>query len=188
MPQVVVLDACVLYPAPLRSFFMYMTTIDLFRAKWTDAIHDEWMRNVLRDRPDMTRSQVEKIRDLMNSHARDCLVRDFEGLITDLTLPDPDDRHVLAAAIKAGAEAVVTFNLKDFPTETLRGFGVVARHPDDFVVDLFDRAPEVVLKAAGMQRASLKRPPLSVDDYLAALARQNLPRSVARLRERADSI
>ena len=188
MPPVVVLDSCVLYPAPLRSLFMYMTNLDLFRARWTDAIHEEWMRNVLKDRPDMTRTQVEKIRELMNSHARDCLVLDFEELIAGLTLPDPDDRHVLAAAIKSGAEAVVTFNLKDFPSETLRAFGVDARHPDDFIVDLLDTAPAIVCRAAGMQRASLKRPPLSVDDYLAALERQNLPRSVARLRERADSI
>jgi hypothetical protein len=179
MPQIVVLDACILYPAPLRSFFMYMTTLDLFRARWTEAIHEEWMRNVLRARSDMTRAQVEKIRDLMNSHARDCLVRDFEELIAGLTLPDPDDRHVLAAAIKSGAEAVVTFNLKDFPPATLRVYGVM---------DLLDRTPAIVCQAAGMQRASLKKPPLSVDDYLAALGRQNLPQSVARLRDLADAI
>jgi hypothetical protein len=95
-------DGCGLYPAPLRSLLMYLAMTDLFRAKWTDAIHEEWMRNVQADYPDITRAKAERIRDLMNAHVRDCLVTGYEDLISALTLPDPDDRHVLAAAIRAG--------------------------------------------------------------------------------------
>src|SRR5438128_11085266 len=98
------LDACVLYPAPVRSLFMYLAMTDLFRAKWTDAIHEEWMRNVQKDYPDITRAKAERIRDLMNAHVLDCRVTGYEELIPTLTLPDPDDRHVLAAAIQAGAD------------------------------------------------------------------------------------
>ncbi len=61
-------DACVLYPAPLRSFLMYLAVTDLYRARWTNDIHEEWMRNVVKDHPDIERAQVEHIRDLMNAH------------------------------------------------------------------------------------------------------------------------
>jgi hypothetical protein len=92
---------------------MYLALTDLYRAKWTDAIHEEWMRNVRKDYPDITQAQVERVRDLMNAHVRDCLVTGYEDLIGALTLPDPDDRHVLAAAIRAGADVIVTTNLAE---------------------------------------------------------------------------
>lgn len=113
-------DACVLYPAPLRSLLMYLAMTDLLRARWTDAIHEEWMRNVQNDYPDITRQKAERIRDLMNAHAHDCLVTGYEDLIEALVLPDPNDRHVLAAAIRAGADVIVTSNLADFPAGILR--------------------------------------------------------------------
>jgi len=90
------LDASVLYPAPLRDLLLELAVADLYRAKWSDAVHEEWIRSVLRDRPDLTRAQLERTCDLMNLHARDALVSDFEDLIDVLKLPDPDDCHVLA--------------------------------------------------------------------------------------------
>ena len=128
-----VFDACVLYPAPLRSFLMYLALTDMFRAKWTADIHEEWMRNVVKDYPDIKRKQVEHVRDLMDAHIRDCLVTDYDDLIEPLELPDPDDRHVLAAAIRCGASVIVTRNLKDFPAETLSKYGIEAQHPDEFI-------------------------------------------------------
>jgi hypothetical protein len=98
-------DACVLYPAPLRDLLMWLALTDLFNAKWTDEIHDEWIRNVLADRPDLKPEQLERTRQLMNTRVRDCLVTGYENLIERLTLPDQDDRHVLAAAILAGADS-----------------------------------------------------------------------------------
>jgi len=95
MNLTVVYDTCVLYPAPLRSFLMYLAVTDLYHARWSNDIHEEWMRNVVKDHADIPREQVERIRDLMNMHVRDCLVTGYEPLIGDLTLPDPDDRHVL---------------------------------------------------------------------------------------------
>src|SRR5260221_9772114 len=93
-------DACVLYPAPLRSFLMYLAVTDLYRARWSNDIHEEWMRSVVKDHADITGQQVERIRDLMNAHVRDCLINGYEELIPSLQLPDADDRHVLAAAIR----------------------------------------------------------------------------------------
>lgn len=163
-------DACVLYPAPLRSLLMYLAMTDLFRAKWTDAIHEEWMRNVEADYPDISRVKTERIRDLMNAHVRDCLVTGYEHLIAALALPDPDDRHVLAAAIHAGAEVIVTANLADFPAEILKPYGIEAQHPDHFVRQLLERAPAIVCDAAKKQRESLKNPPKSVEQYLETLS------------------
>jgi hypothetical protein len=79
-------DACVLYPAPLRDLLMWLALTDLFRARWTNAIHEEWMRNVLKNRPDLTRAQLERTRDLMNANVRDCLVQTVARLRTAIDL------------------------------------------------------------------------------------------------------
>lgn len=160
---------------------MYLALTGLYQARWTDAIHEEWMRSVVRDYPDVTRAKAERVRDLMNAHVEHCLVEGHEDIVPTLTLPDPDDRHVLAAAIRGGAGTIVTANLADFPTATLKPHGIVARHPDDFVSHWLDVAPLAVCEAARLQRGSLKRPPKTVDEYLDSLARQNLPRTVAAL-------
>ncbi len=113
-------DACVLYPAPLRDLLMQLALTDLFRARWTEQIHDEWIRNLLKKRPDLTLQQLTRTKELMNSHVRDCLVTNYEYLIPSLELPDPDDRHVLAAAIQGNADVIVTTNLSDFPSSVIR--------------------------------------------------------------------
>jgi predicted nucleic acid-binding protein len=182
----VVYDACVLYPAPLRSFLMYLAMTDLFRARWSNAIHEEWMEHVERDYPDITRQQVVRIRDLMNAHVRDCLVTGFEHLIPAVSLPDPDDRHVVAAAIHCGADLIVTFNLKDFPRETLEPIEIEALHPDAFIGQLLAEAPHTVFAAAKRHRASLKNPLKSVAEYLDSLDRQKLSKSVARMRNHLE--
>jgi predicted nucleic acid-binding protein len=177
-----VYDACVLYPAPLRDLLMHLALSDLFRAKWSNEIHDEWIRNVLKDRPDLKAEQLERTRTLMNSHVRDCLVTNFEDLIPALTLPDSKDRHVLAAAIRSGADVIVTYNLKDFPGEVLGKYGIEAQHPDEFIMHLLDLAPQVVCAAVKRQRQNLKNPPKTVGELLDVLAQQSLPETVSTLR------
>ena len=188
MSLTVLYDACVLYPAPLRSFLMYLAMTGLYRARWTNEIHEEWMRNVQKDYPDVSRQQAEKIRDLMNVHVTDCLVTGYEALVPTLVLPDSNDRHVLAAAISCQADIVLTFNLSDFPKEMLQPHGIEARHPDDFLAQQLDLASNIVCAAAKRQRQSLKNPPLSVEGYLASLERQGLVETVRGLREYADFI
>lgn len=167
---------------------MYLAVADLFRARWTDGIHEEWMRSVRNDYPDMTQAQVERIRDLMNAHVRDCVVTGYEWLIPQLQLPDPNDRHVLAAAIHSGAEVIVTMNLADFPPPTLSAYGIEAQHPDKFIMHLLGVAPQLVCEAAKRQRESLKNPPLNADAYLTSLERQGIPQTVAALRQLCQSI
>lgn len=178
----VIYDACVLYPAPLRDLLMWLALRDVFRARWTDQIHEEWIRSVLRDRPELS-DHLARTRQLMNSNVRDCLVSGYEPLIPALTLPDPDDRHVVAAAIHCGASLIVTFNLKDFPEEALRPHGLEAAHPDDFVFDLFDLYPAAVVQAAASHRQTLKNPAMSVEDYLDCLLKQRLTQTVDKLRQ-----
>jgi PIN domain len=181
-------DACVLYPAPLRDLLMYVAVTDLYRARWSNAIHDEWIRSLLRDRPDLTREQLQRTRELMNAHVRDCLVTGYEPLIPALSLPDPNDRHVLAAAIHCGADVIVTFNLRHFPDDILKPFGIEAQHPDDFLSYQLDLAPNIVCAAAKRQRTGLKNPPKTVEQYLESLERQGLAKTVSVLRRFAELI
>ena len=181
-------DACVLYPAELRSLLMYLALTDLFRARWTERIHEEWISGVLKDRPDLTREKLIRVRDLMNAHVRDSLVTGFDELIPSLTLPDPDDRHVLAAAIRGRADVIVTKNLRDFPANTLAAYGIAPQHPDAFIRHLLDLDLASVCKAAQTHRMSLKNPRFTADEYLALLERQELHQTVEVLRQFTDRL
>lgn len=177
-----VLDACVLYPAPLRDVLLELSVEGLFRARWTDQIHDEWIRNLLIKRRDVKLEQLQRTRTLMNQAVPDCLVTGYESLAATLALPDPDDRHVLAAAIVAGAGVVVTFNTSDFPRQVLEPYGLKAQHPDDFLIHQLGLSPEAVCTAMKRLRRRLRNPPMNADDHLDILARQQLPRFADQLR------
>jgi hypothetical protein len=178
-----VYDACVLYPAPLRDFLMRLAQTELFRARWTDDIHDEWIRSVLADRADLTPDQPNRTRLLMNGAIPDCLVTGYRELIPSLTLPDENDRHVLAAAIVARADIIVTFNLKDFPQSTLDQYSIVAVHPDAFALAQIDLSLDKVCTALRKQRLSLKNPPKTAEECLENLERLGLVQTVAELRK-----
>ncbi|WP_031433894.1 PIN domain-containing protein [Methylomarinum vadi] len=178
----VIYDACVLYPAPLRDLLMRLALTDLFKARWTDQIHEEWINALLR-RGQYDTTILERTRDLMDANVRDAKIIGYEGLIVGIELPDPDDRHVLAAAIKAGADAIITTNLKDFPEQTLSRYGIEAIHPDDFIYYQIDLAPAVACAAIKRQRQSLRNPPKSIDEFLAILQKQQLPQTVSALKK-----
>lgn len=114
-PYPVVLDACVLYPSLLRDLLMYLGLTGLYQPKWSAIIEDEWQRNLIKDRADLQLDKIKRTGQLMNRALPDAMVTGFEPLMTGINLPDVDDRHVVAAAIRCNAEIIVTFNLKDFP-------------------------------------------------------------------------
>jgi len=180
---VAVFDACVLYPASVRDLLLHLALADLFRARWTDRIHEEWIRGVLKQRQDLTLAQLERTRDLMNQAVPDCMVHSYEGLIDGLNLPDADDRHVLAAAVRCQAGVIVTYNLKHFPEDALAPYGIEAQHPDEFVSHLFDIDAGAVCAAVRDQRRSLKNPPLSVDELLNEFLARELAETVAQLQK-----
>lgn len=171
-------DANVLYPAPLRDFLMHLALTGVYRARWSAQVHDEWKRNLLINRPELTAEQLDRTSLLMDRAVPDALVADYEPLIEGLNLPDADDRHVLAAAIKYNASVIVTFNLRDFPQGVLDTFDIEPVHPDDFIADLWDLDKAAVLEAAQRQRASLRNPPHSARQYLDKLLQQKLPETV----------
>lgn len=173
MSFVVLLDANVLFPFALRDFFITLATTELFQAKWTDQIHDEWTQSLLKNRPELE-AALSKTRELMNSAIPDCLVTGYESLIESCKLPDKDDRHVLAAAIRCGAQTIVTKNLKDFPPEILGQYGIEAQHPDEFLEYQFGLRPDLVIRAAKEQRGRWKNPPVSAEEYVERLSAQGL--------------
>jgi predicted nucleic acid-binding protein len=178
-----VFDACVLYPFPLRNLLMELALTDLFRARWSDDIHAEWIRNVRENNPNIPEDKLIKTRDLMNAHVRDALVTGYEPLIPSLSLPDENDRHVLAAAIRCQASTIVTFNLKDFPPEALLPWHIDAQHPDEFISNLIDLHPIPVFLAAEKTRQRLKNPAMDFEEYLEMLFRQQLSQSTSMLRD-----
>jgi predicted nucleic acid-binding protein len=173
----VVYDACILYSAPLRDFMIHLAEEKMFCACWSNMIHEEWIRSVLRNRTDLKREHLERTRRAMDNYAENCLITGFEYLIDTLQLPDKNDRHVLAAAIHVNAKYIVTFNLVDFPKSIVTQYGIKVITPDDFICYWIRLMPEKVLMAAAKHRANLKNPPKSVEQYLATLANQHLTKT-----------
>ena len=182
MATIALLDACVLYPAPLRDLLMQLARQGLFQPRWSVEIHDEWMRSVLKVRPDLSAAQLQRTRELMDQHAPDALVDGYLDLVPTLALPDPDDRHVLAAAIVGGASVLITFNLKDFPVSALDAHEIVAIDPDTFIERLIIAEPDSARTAASAILRRLRHPTMTADEYLDSLERSRLVRSSALLR------
>ena len=184
----VVLDACVLYPAPLRDLLLSLAAAGVFRARWTSLIQEEWIRNLAANRPDLPTDALRRTAATMNDAIEDSLIENFEFLSDSLTLPDPDDRHVLAAAIVGHADAIVTFNLRDFPAKDATTHGIEILHPDDFLVAQYDLAPRSVLKSIKANRERLRNPPKTAVELIATYEAQGLPRISRLLRHAADLI
>ena len=180
----VLYDASVFYPAPLRDLLMELATAGLFRAKWSKRIQEEWIESLLRKRPDLNRERLERTKELTNRSVPDCLIEGYEPLIEGLKLPDLNDRHVLAVAIHCNAQVIVTYNLKDFPKESLQLFEVEAQHPDVFLRHIIDLAPPRFLEAVKEIRGRLNNPPVSAQAYLDRLLNQHeLPLTFAFLKQ-----
>lgn len=174
MPLRVLYDANVLYPNTLRDILIRLAQVGLAHARWTDRILDEMVRAVGRTRLDIEPAKIARLRD--------CLVEGYEPLIDGLKLPDEDDRHVLATAIACRADVIVTFNLSDFPEDTLAQWGIEAWSPDDFLLDLIDLDPKRVWGCLQRIADSRRNPPETIDDVLAQLERSGLIEATDALR------
>jgi len=177
------LDANVLYPAPIRDVLLQLATTGMYRARWSADIHREWIDALLRAEPHRDRSRLERTRDLMNRSVHDCLITGYQNLATTLTLPDPDDVHVLAAAIVGRCDVIVTRNLKDFPETALQPYDLEAQHPDEFLCNHLSLTPGLFCNSIRTVRERLQRPPYEVDGYLDILIEQGLVATVAELRQ-----
>lgn len=182
------MDACVLYPAPLRDFLMELAASKLYRAKWTEKIQSEWMENLLENRPDLDAAKLERTRELMELAVPDCLVTGYEDLVPAIKCPDPNDRHVIAAAIRGGCSAIITTNLRDFPLDELKKYDLEAQHPDEFLFHQAGLNQAAVLSAARNCRLRLQNPKLTAEEYLQTFLRQGLPKTFNALAKYASII
>ena len=118
----------------LRDTVLSLAVERLYHARWSATIHDEWTRNLAKDRPGMA-TRLPAVFALMNASVPDCLVTNYEKLADSIEFPDPGDRHVVAAAIVGHADAIVTFNTKDFPVAVLQPYGIEVQHLDEFLMN-----------------------------------------------------
>ena len=182
MVQVAVYDASVLYPSTTRDLLIRVAQAGLVQARWTETILDEVFRSIRADRPDLDPAKLLRTRALMGAALRDVLVVGHEPLVAAVELPDPDDRHVLAAAVRCGADAIVTANLRDFPERDLRRWGVTATSPDDFLLSLIEDDAEAVEGAVARISRAWTTSRGSPSDVLHRLERGGLVKTVAALR------
>lgn len=177
------LDANVLYPAPIRDYLLHLASLNLYKPKWSPAIQDEWIRKLMINRPDLTKEALEKTKAAMDSAFPDANVEKYEYLISAITLPDEDDRHVLAAAIRGKTDVIVTSNLKDFPTATISTYDIEVQNPDEFISNLINLDRKKCLKALKNQVKSLKNPPKTREEVLETLTNCGLVKSVDLLKD-----
>jgi predicted nucleic acid-binding protein len=184
---IAVLDANVLYPAPLRDFLLQLAFDDFFEPRWSDEIQEEWARNVLADRSDLTAANIAYTQSRMKAAFPAASVTGYENLIPQLT-NNAKDRHVLAAAIQARATCIITCNLKDFKPADLAPHGVQAIHPDEFIFKLYQGAPADMIETIRRHRTRLTRPPKTAQQYLDTLQKASLVQIAAALQKHLDEI
>lgn len=163
---IAIYDASVLYPGTLRDLLIRVAMSGLVRAKWTEQILDEVFAAIRKDRPDLDDGRLERTRMLMGKAVRDWRVTGYEGLIGSVNLPDLDDRHVVAAAIRAGAQTIMTSNLRDFPADELARYDIEAQSPDAFVKAQIGVSRDAVYAAVQQIANSWRNPPGTFDDVL----------------------
>lgn len=156
-----VLDACVLYPAPIRDLLLSFAEVGLFKPFWSDKINDEWVRNLLKNRMDLSLAKLQSTVSAMNYAFPDANIEEDNTIIQYLVLPDPNDRHVLAVAIQSNSEIIVTENLKDFPKPLLSLHSITALTPDSFITSLIKQNKFLALSAFENLVKRLKNPPLN---------------------------
>lgn len=184
---VVVLDANVLYPFRKRDALLRFCEAGLFRARWSEKIMEEWRIALLRQKPVLSASIEFQIVAINRAFPEGC-VSGADMLIEGLHLPDPDDRHVLATAIRAGAEHIVTENLRDFPDSELAQYGITAVSADDFLSSTFELYPADALGAMRAMRLNYQRPPFTPGEFIFDLQAKGMPKLASMLKEHIDLV
>ena len=171
-----VLDTCALHPAHLRDTLLRLAERHLYVALWSGDILEELRGSLAR--AGVTSDSVERLLAAMQKAFPDSEVHGYRGLI-DAMECDPKDRHVLAAAVRADAAALVTFNTSDFPAESTEQFAIEVVEPDEFLLDLLDLDPETVIAELESQAAANRVDPKTLPELLRVLALAGVPRFAA---------
>lgn len=169
---IVVLDTNVVFPIICRDILFWFAHYDLYTPKWSEHIFNEWERVMLKKgiAPEEIKKRVEKA----NLAFPDALVKNYQGLIESLLLPDENDRHVLAAAIKTNANLIVSNNLKHFPEKNLQSFGLNIKSADDFLTDIIDLNQDVAVTAFREMVLNKKNPKMDEFEVLNQLRKAGL--------------
>lgn len=167
-----VLDTNVIYPIEIRDLLFWFAHYELYTPKWSPHVFDEWVEVMRRKK--VPEEEITKRVGKANKAFPDALVTNYEGFIDSLDLPDPKDRHVLAVAIKANAHAIVTNNLKDFPEEILKSYGLSAKSADDFLTDIIDLNHDTAIEAFRRLVMNRRNPDLDEYEVLDALRNNGL--------------
>ncbi|AOX64931.1 putative toxin-antitoxin system toxin component, PIN family [Curtobacterium sp. BH-2-1-1] len=166
-------DACAIYGITLSDVLLRLADEGAFRPLWSEEVLDEVRRNAVAG--GISAEGIDRRLDMMRTYFPDALVTGHGDLIDGLSC-DPKDRHVLAAAIRAKADVLVTFNVRDFPAGSLEGFDVEVVHPDAFLLDQLDLFPGMITRVLRELSEDYVAPPQSVDDVLGTLRRAGVPR------------
>ena len=170
-----VLDTNVIYPIVVRDILFWFAYYDLFTPKWSRHIFEEW--EMVMRRHGIVEDEIQKRVMLAPRAFPDALVKNHESLVDSLKLPDEKDRHVLAAAIKANANIIVTNNLKDFPPDYLSSFGITAKSADNFLTDTIDLNNELAVQAFREMVVNRSNPNMDEYQVLDRLRRNKLGES-----------
>ena len=181
--QIVVLDACVLYPAPVRDILLSLASEGLFEVKWSNIIQEEWVRNLLINRTDLKRVQLNQTISAMNVAFPEANVQGFEGLVSSINIPDKDDRHVVACAMHCNANLIVTFNTKDFPEWKLLKYNLKVQKPDELISNLIDGNPKLGCEAFSKMVKRLKNPTKTKEEVFTILEKCGLKESVKKIKD-----
>lgn len=184
---VVILDANVLYPFRMKDALLRFCEAGLFRARWSETIINEWKQSLISKRPDFLDS-INSQSDAMERAFPEACVSGYEDLIDSIVLPDPDDRHVVAAAIIADAEHIITENLKDFPPDCIEKYGIEAVSADDFLTSTFELYPGPATSALRKMRQSYKKPIMGPSEFLYDLQLKAMPKLASLARKNIDII
>lgn len=179
-----VLDACVMVPISLCDTLLRLAEQRMYRPVWSERILEEAGTAIGIVHPDIDPGLIDRRIEYMNQSFPGASAGELAPIAIGLELPDPDDRHVLAAAIRSRADAIVTANLKDFPAESVAAFDIEVIHPDDFLMSQLDMGSRTVLDALASQAAAAKSPQQSLDDVITSLARAGVPRFAEEVRRR----
>ena len=169
------LDACVLVPIALADTLLRLAEAGLYRPLWSDRVIDEMVDAIAMIHPELASGPARSRADAMQAAFEDACVTDWEELAAGISLPDPDDRHVVAAALQGRADMIVTANVRDFPSEILDSMGLEAQHPDEFLLNQLDLEPDLTIATLHRQAAATRRPAITTKALLDHLARCGVP-------------
>jgi predicted nucleic acid-binding protein len=175
---VALLDANVLWGAALRDTLVRAALQDLYCPAWTAEILAEVATSIKRRRPDLEPARIDRMVQLLREHLPEAVIGGYQALIPTMT-NDPKDRHVLAAAVRAGAQVIVTYNGSDFPPDSCEPYNIEVQHPDEFLCYLWDLSPESMAEVLRRQAAPLRTPPQTPVDVARTLSR-SVPQFAAR--------